>query len=249
MIPGTTTAVVQVLQFSSGSGDAATKDIQGALDAGATQIVLDMRGNPGGYVNEAVKVASQFLDKGTVYQERDRKGDVKSIDATGGGIATQIPLVVLVDRGSASSAEIVAGALQGNHRAKLVGETTFGTGTVLNTYALSDGSAIRLGVLEWLTPTGQTIFGKGITPDYEIAMPSGGAPMDTSQIAASTGPGAVESSGDAQLAAALQVLAGHPPASSATPAAPQPSGSPGAGSPAPPATRAPATPLPSNVAH
>ena len=174
MIPGTDTAVIQVLQFSSGSGDAATKDLQTALDAGAKQIVLDLRGNPGGYVNEAVKLASQFLDKGTVYEEQDRDGNVTPIDAQGGGIATQIPLVVLVDHGSASSAEIVAGALQGNDRAKLVGETTFGTGTVLNTYTLSDGSAIRLGVLEWLTPTGQTIFGKGITPDYVVSLPSDG---------------------------------------------------------------------------
>jgi len=246
MIPGTETGVVQVLQFSSGAGEAATKDLQAALDAGAKQIVLDLRGNPGGYVNEAVKLASQFLDKGTVYEEQDRDGDVNSIDTQGGGIATQIPLVVLVDHGSASSAEIVAGALQGNDRAKLVGETTFGTGTVLNTYTLSDGSAIRLGVLEWLTPKGQTIFGKGITPDYAVSMPADGTQMDPSQIAAATGPSAIDLSGDSQLAAALQVLAGHPPKPTATPPAPEPSPTSESESPAP-ATHAPATPFPSNA--
>jgi carboxyl-terminal processing protease len=248
MIPGTDTAVLQVLQFSSGAGDAATKDLQSALDAGAKQIVLDLRGNPGGYVNEAVKLASQFVDSGVVYEEKDRDGNIKPIDVPGGGIATQIPLVVLVDHGSASSAEIVAGAIQGNGRAKLVGETTFGTGTVLNTYDLSDGSAIRLGVLEWLTPKGETIFGKGITPDYVVSLPSDGTQMDPSQIAAATGPSAIEASGDTQLAAALQVLAGHPPKATATPAAPQPSPS---SEPAasPPPSAAPGSPVPSNAVN
>jgi carboxyl-terminal processing protease len=249
MIPGTDTAVLQVLQFSSGSGDAATKNLQAALDAGAKQIVLDLRGNPGGYVNEAVQVASQFLDKGTVYEEKDRDGNVKPIEAQGGGIATQIPLVVLVDHGSASSAEIVAGALQGNDRAKIVGETTFGTGTVLNTYTLSDGSAIRLGVLEWLTPTGQTIFGKGITPDYVVSLPSDGAQMDPSQISAASGPSAIDASGDSQLSAALQVLAGHPPKPTATPAGPQASPSSGSESPAPAASPALESPAPSNAVN
>ena len=179
MLPGTQIADVHVQQFSSGAGKAAMDNIQAALDAGATKIVLDLRGNPGGYVNEAVTLASQFIPEGsTVYEEKNRAGDVNPVKAESGGIAVNSPLVVLIDQGSASAAEIVSGAIQGNHRGKLVGEKTFGTGTVLNTFTLSDGSAIRLGVLEWLTPTGETIFGKGITPDVVVALPTDGVALD-----------------------------------------------------------------------
>jgi len=242
MIPGTDTALIHVLQFSSGSGDAVKKDLQDALDAGAKQIVLDLRGNPGGFVNEAVDTASQFVGSGTIYEEKDRSGNVKPIVAQSGGLATDIPLVVLVDHGSASSAEIVAGAIQGNGRAKIVGETTFGTGTVLNTFTLSDGSAIRLGVLEWLTPKGETIFGKGITPDYTISLPTDGAPLEPSQVK-SLSASKIATSGDSQLAAALQVLAGNPPPT------PPPSSAPGSGAPSEvPSSPAPSSPTPTSPA-
>jgi carboxyl-terminal processing protease len=236
MVKGGDTAVIHVLQFSSGAADAVKENIQNALDAGAKQIVLDLRGNPGGYVNEAVDTASQFVGSGTIYEERDRSGSTKPIAAEGGGLATDVPLVVLVDQGSASSSEIVAGAIQGNDRAKVVGETTFGTGTVLNTYTLSDGSAIRLGVLEWLTPTGETIFGKGITPDYKVSLPSDGTPLEPSQVASMTAAEIAKSS-DTQLATALQVLAGNPPPTpSAAPSespAPSESGAPSEAPPSP----------------
>ena len=183
MMPGTQIADIHVLQFSSGSAKSAKDNIQAALDAGAQKIVLDLRGNPGGYVNEAVTLASQFLPEGaTVYQEKDRAGNVTLNKAEAGGLAVNVPIVVLIDPGSASAAEIVAGGIQGNKRAQLVGEKTFGTGTVLNTFTLSDGSAIRLGVREWLTPTGETIFGKGITPDVVVALPADGAALDAAQL-------------------------------------------------------------------
>lgn len=206
MVPGTQIADIHVHQFSSGGGAAARADIQRALDAGAQKIVLDLRGNPGGYVNEAITLASQFLPHGTtVYQEKDRSGTVKLIPAEAGGIATSLPLVVLIDQGSASAAEIVAGAIQGNQRGKLVGQKSFGTGTVLNTYTLSDGSAIRLGVLEWLTPTGQTIFGKGITADVVVALPMDGQAIEPTQLQSLT-PVDFSASKDAQLRRAVELL-------------------------------------------
>lgn len=207
MLPGTQIADIHVQQFSAGAAQAAKDEIQAALDAGAQKIVLDLRGNPGGYVNEAVTLASQFIPEGsTVYEEKNRAGDVNLVKAEGGGIALDLPLVVLIDQGSASASEIVSGAIQGNQRAKLVGVTTFGTGTVLNTFTLSDGSAIRLGVLEWLTPTGETIFGKGITPDVVVALPTDGVALDPTELG-SMSAADFAASKDAQLLKAVELLA------------------------------------------
>jgi carboxyl-terminal processing protease len=207
IVPATTIGDVHMLQFSSGSGDATRAAIQSAIGAGATSLVLDLRGNPGGYVPEAVELASQFLTSGAVvYQEKNRAGDVDPVPANPGGIALDLPLVVLVDRGTASAAEIVAGAIQGNQRGQVVGETTFGTGTVLNTYSLSDGSAIRLGVIEWLTPTGDTIFAKGITPDVQVALPSNGTALEPDQLNAMS-PDDFAAATDTQLQKAVDLLA------------------------------------------
>ena len=171
MVPGTQIADIRVIQFSSGAGAAREVRDQAAQDAGATKIVMDMRGNPGGFVNEAVDLASQFVGNGVIYEEKDRSGNIKPVPAKPGGIATDIPMDVLVDFGTASSSEIFAGAIQGNNRGKIVGVQTFGTGTVLGTFNLPDGSAIRLGIIEWLTPKGDTMFNKGITPDVEVDLP------------------------------------------------------------------------------
>ena len=112
-----------------------------------------------------------------MYQEEDRSGSRRTVATIDEPIAPDLPLTVLVDYGSASSAEIVAAALQDNDRARVVGARTFGTGTVLNIFPLSDGSAIRLGVIEWLTPDGAGIFDTGITPDVEVALPADGSPI------------------------------------------------------------------------
>ena len=208
MVPGTQIADIHVQQFSSGAAKAAQDNIQAALAAGAQKIVLDLRGNPGGYVNEAITLASQFLPEGaTVYQEKDRAGNIVLNKAEPGGLAVSLPLVVLVDQGSASAAEIVAGSMQGNKRAQLVGEKTFGTGTVLDTYMLSDGSAIRLGVREWLTPTGDTIFGKGITPDVVVALPTDGTALDAAQLVPMSAADFAASK-DTQLQKAVALLTG-----------------------------------------
>jgi carboxyl-terminal processing protease len=207
LVPGTHTALVRFQQFSTGSADELKNAIRAARDAGATSLVLDLRGNPGGYVDQAVSVASQFLPSGIVYRERDAQGKEKSTEVRPGGIATDLPLVVLVDEGTASSAEIVSGAIQDAGRAKLVGTKTFGTGTVVGTYKLADGSAVRIGVLEWLTPTGRQIWREGIKPDVEVVLPADAVALTPSKVAMLT-PGQLAASSDAQLLEALRLLGG-----------------------------------------
>ena len=177
MVPGTTTAVLRLEQFSSGASPKFRKALEDLQAAGAERLILDLRGNPGGFVNEAGAIASEFLASGNVYIERNAAGEEKATQVTPGGIATDIPMVVLVDGGSASAAEIVAGALQDAGRARVVGEQTFGTGTVLGEFALSDGSALRIGTVEWLTPKGRVIWHEGITPDIVVARPTDVPPV------------------------------------------------------------------------
>ena len=113
LVPGTKTALIRLDQFSTGAADDLKKALGEAREAGADRLVLDLRGNPGGYVNEADAVASQFLKSGTVFVERGADGKETTHPVTPGGIATDLPLVVLVDGGTASSSEIVSGAHPG----------------------------------------------------------------------------------------------------------------------------------------
>ena len=208
MVPGTHIADIKLLEFSTGAAEQLKTALKAARSAGATSLVLDLRGDPGGYVNEAITVASQFLDGGTVFSDRDASGKVTPHAVEPGGLATDLPLVVLVDHGTASSSEIVAGALQDAGRAQLVGETTFGTGTVLHEFGLSDGSALRVGTLEWLTRDGHQIWHHGITPDRSVALPADTQPLTPDQLPASGARGIAAA--DAQLAAALAILGAKP---------------------------------------
>lgn len=205
MIPGTKTADIRIEEFSAGVAD----DMKGALlaaqDAGATAVVLDLRDNPGGYVDQAIGVASVFIASGTVYEEKDATGTVKDVPVKPGERATDIPLVVLVNVGSASASEIVAGALQDSGRAKIYGQTTFGTGTVLNEFDLSDGSALLVGTVEWLTPKGREIWHHGITPDLDVALPSTSHVLTPDDIK-SNGTSAVTSADDTQLKSAVDFI-------------------------------------------
>jgi carboxyl-terminal processing protease len=205
MVPGTKTALFRLEQFSNGAADDMVDTLKAAREAGANRVVLDMRGNPGGYVNEAVGVASQFLTKGLVYVERNAQGETTEHPVSPGGVATDIPLVVVVDGNTASSAEIVSGALQDAGRAKVVGETTFGTGTVLGEFDLSDGSALRVGTVEWLTPSGRRIWHEGIAPDVPIALPSDVQPLSPEDIGRLNA-AAVGRIDDTQLARAFEVV-------------------------------------------
>jgi carboxyl-terminal processing protease len=176
-LPGTIVVHVRIAGFSQG----VTNDLQKALTAleqqGLTHIVLDLRNNPGGLLNEAVATASQFLSSGTVLLVRDAHGTTTPVPVQKHGVAPGLPLVVLINQGTASAAEIVAGALQDAHRAVLVGETTFGTGTVLKPFPLSDGSALMLAIEEWLTPNGRVIWHQGIAPDVVVALTPPATPL------------------------------------------------------------------------
>jgi carboxyl-terminal processing protease len=133
-------------------------------------LILDLRGNPGGYLHVAKEIASEFIADGLLLIERDSEGRETLHNARRGGTATEIPLVVLVDRGSASAAEIIAGAIQDNDRGILVGERSFGKGSVQITERLSDGSGLQITTRRWYTPADRRIEGQGLTPDIDVDM-------------------------------------------------------------------------------
>ena len=205
LAPGSHDAVIRLESFSTGAAKALVDAIKAAKAAGAVGIVLDLRANPGGYVNEAIDVASQFLASGVVYISQDRSGRQVPHEVAGGGIATTIPLVLLVNGQTASSAEIVTGAIKDAGRATIVGETTYGTGTVVGTYPLADGSAVTIGTERWLTPKGHAIWREGLTPDQAVALAQGVnflVPDDFSTL----GGGGIAGSSDTQLQAGLRSL-------------------------------------------
>lgn len=188
-IPGTTFAHLQITQFASDTG----RELRTALQAiladrtggqAVTGIVLDLRNNPGGYLQEALRVANQFLPQGDIIlHEQDARGVLTTYRVEGSGLAREISLVVLVNQGSASASEIVAGALQENERAKVVGMSTVGTGTVLRPFSLSDGSVMRLGVTNWLTPNEELLKGQGVQPDLVVEQEGSVRLIDAIQLA------------------------------------------------------------------
>jgi carboxyl-terminal processing protease len=132
-------------------------------------LVLDLRNNPGGVLEAAVGVSDAFLDQGVIVTANGRAPDAKfEMDAKAGDVMQGAPIVVLVNGGSASASEIVAGALQDNHRAKLLGQQTYGKGSVQTVMPLSDGHAIKLTTSKYFTPSGASIHEKGIKPDIVI---------------------------------------------------------------------------------
>jgi carboxyl-terminal processing protease len=205
MLPGTSVAQVLVAEFSDHATDQLVQALSAARSAGATALILDLRNDPGGIRDEAIGVASEFLDSGNVLIEQDAQGNRTTYPVKPDGVATTMPLVVLINEGSASSAEIVAGAIQDHQRATLVGATTFGTGTVLSMYPLQDGSAIFLGTSEWLTPNGRQIWHHGVTPDVAVAEATGTQPLTPDEVRGLS-PADLQASSDAQLLAALQQL-------------------------------------------
>lgn len=163
-------AYITITQFHDRTADELAPVIREAEDAGATGIVLDLRGNPGGLLNVVVEVTSHFINEGTVISVRDNEGEITDYQAISGRRTTDLPMVVLVNHGSASGSEVVAGALQDSHRAVIAGETTFGKGSVNEFQSLSDGSGIYITVARWLTPNGRLIEGQGIEPDIPLEL-------------------------------------------------------------------------------
>ena len=204
-LPGTTIAHLRIAGFSQGVSKELKQALTDMQQQGVTGVILDLRNNPGGLLSEATNTASQFLSSGDVLLEKDAQGKITHVSVRPGGAATQLPMVVLVNNGSASAAEIVAGALQDAHRALLIGDTTFGTGTVLTQFPLSDGSALMLAIQEWLTPSGRVIWHKGIVPDQTLALPAGTDALTPEAEKAMT-QAQLEASGDQQLLQSLHLL-------------------------------------------
>ena len=131
-------------------------------------IVFDLRNNPGGYLDGAVYIASEFIDHGIIVQQEEKEGITKTFSVSRQGKLTQVPLIVLVNQGSASASEIVAGALKAQKGTKIIGKTTFGKGTIQESRELGDGAGIHITTARWLLPNGESIHQKGVTPDIEI---------------------------------------------------------------------------------
>jgi carboxyl-terminal processing protease len=157
--------------FSAPAADQFAAGLQELLDDGADQIVFDLRDNPGGYIDAAQKIASQFIDDGLIFTQESAGNEVKEYRSTGEGIATDpdLPIVVLVNGGSASASEIVAAALQETGRATLVGEPTFGKNTVQVWSRLENGGGVRITISRWFTPDHNTVAPDGVQPDIEAA--------------------------------------------------------------------------------
>jgi carboxyl-terminal processing protease len=133
-------------------------------------VILDLRNNPGGYLSGSVFIASEFISSGVVVQQESADGRRETFSVDRKGRLLEVPLVVLVNKGSASASEIVAGALSEYHRAKLVGETTFGKGTIQEAEDLPGGTGLHITTARWLLPSGESIDKKGVIPDFEVKL-------------------------------------------------------------------------------
>ena len=202
ILPGTSIADLQIASFSEGTSTELDTALSAIKAQGVTGIILDLRDNGGGVLSGVIGVASRFLNGGYVLEEKDINGNIKKDPVLTNVPKTNLPMVVLVNQWSASGAEIVAGALQDAGRAKLIGETTFGTGTVLVTYPLSDGSALSLAIQEWLTPSGHTIWHTGLTPDTVVSLAADVTPLFP-EAEKGLSQAQIQSSGDQQLLAAI----------------------------------------------
>lgn len=173
-LAGGTVGYIRLAGFSDAAADDVVKALSEQLAAGRTKLILDLRGNPGGYVTAARKIASQFIGSGVIFWEQDGKGNQVPTNALTDGVATNpdLRIVALVDGGSASASEIVAGALQDTKRATLVGQQSFGKGTIQQWQELTgEGGAFKLTIARWLTPDKRWIHKVGLTPDVVVTLP------------------------------------------------------------------------------
>ncbi|MFN8530752.1 MAG: S41 family peptidase [Anaerolineae bacterium] len=189
-------AYIRLNNFSDDANTLVRQAIED-LDVNSRQgLIFDLRDNPGGLLSSAVSVSSLFVQSGTVVQEDFGDGNVTQYSATGEYAGISVPVVLLVNRVSASASEIVAGALQDLDLATLIGETTFGKGSVQTWQPLSNGGGVRITIARWLTPTGRWINGQGVTPDIQIDF----TPAHYEDLT---------DEGDIQLDAAIRYLSGE----------------------------------------
>ncbi len=203
-------AHIQIVQFAEGVADQLRTTLKQAQKLGATSIILDLRDDPGGYLQEAVDTTSEFIAHGNALLEQDSKGQRTAYPVNGNPVNTSIPIIVLVNSNTASAAEIVSGALQDYNRGIIIGEKTFGTGTVLEEFSLSDGSAILLGTREWLTPKGHFIRDLGINPNIQVVLSAKVVPLTPDdENAGHLTEQQILKSGDTQVVAAIHYLEAH----------------------------------------
>lgn len=165
---------LQITSFTNKTPSEVRSAAQKLTDANVRAIIVDLRNNGGGLLQEALEVAGEFIDNGTLLIERQRDGEQTYTDTTGGLLTTQT-LVVLINPYTASASEVVAGVIRDYQRGVFVGQKTYGKGTIQQIVALSDGSSIHLTYAEWLTPSGVALEGHGIEPDYSLPISTTGA--------------------------------------------------------------------------
>lgn len=199
-------AYIRISQFQRTSPEELEEHIRAAEAAGMVGLILDVRSNPGGLLNETVEIADMFLDGGVIFSQVDRSGAERTASASPGTL-TDLPVVVLQDEFSASGAELFAAALQENGRGQVVGTRSFGKGTVNHAVELSNGGAVYVSIARWLTPDGHQIEGRGVIPDVQVAITLAD----------------IEAQRDVAVYRAINLLRGEPlppaPAASATPEA------------------------------
>lgn len=170
---GKPVAYIRLSQFGDKTNDewlatvnSINSKLQGKKSAG---IILDLRNNPGGYLNDAVFIASEFLDSGVVVLQEDASKNQEALTVSRRGTLLTDPVIILINKGSASASEIVSGALRDHKRAKLLGETSFGKGTVQQAVDLQNGASVHVSVAKWLTPNGTWVNKVGLKPDISVA--------------------------------------------------------------------------------
>jgi len=161
-------AYLKLFEFSAEATSKLRTDLQSLLAEEPRGLIFDLRNNPGGLLDVAIEVGSQFVGEGSILVEKLKDGQDRDYPARRGGLATDIPLVVLVNGGTASASEIVAGAIQDTSRGILIGEKTFGKGSVQLSHNLSDSSELRVTSAYWFTPKGRAIHEEGLTPDIQV---------------------------------------------------------------------------------
>ncbi|MCK6527390.1 S41 family peptidase [Myxococcota bacterium] len=232
---------VRISHFQERTGEEVKRALAELDRAGSLAgLVLDLRDDPGGLVDEAVVVADEFLEGGTIVSTRGRAVIEETERAHRLGTRSQLPMVVLVNGNSASAAEIVAGALQDQGRAPIMGTTTYGKGSVQTVYEMTDGSALKLTIARYFTPKGRSIHGIGIAPDHWVDASPAGGPEPASSTADPGSPSWVAM--DRQVSEAIRYLSAPgayvAPAASAGPPGTSPSpGEEGAAGPLPPPSR------------
>ncbi|PJF24869.1 MAG: hypothetical protein CUN53_15660 [Phototrophicales bacterium] len=158
---------VQIKMFTGRTPEELTTGLTDLRSAGISALIIDLRGNTGGLLQESIRVADEFIDSGVLVYERNNAGQ-RSHNGQAGGLGIDLPLIVLVNNRTASGAELVAGAIQDRDRGILIGQRTFGKGTVQQIFPLSDGSSLHVTSSEWFTPDQQPLEAVGLTPDVEM---------------------------------------------------------------------------------